>query len=163
MARKRDRLQTAGEWLAAARGQAHLTQKQLAALLGISGAHVSNYERGISAFPDDQTKRLADALGRDELDVRRGLGMYVPGDLDQYVDVPAAILRDPHLIPEARQHLLNQYQLLLRIHSSPEQEAEKQRQEAEIQARGKAILDEVARRRDATRKGGGRPPRPPSS
>ena len=61
---------------------------------------------------------MARVLGVDELDVRRRLGLYVPGDEAADIDVPTAILRDRLLLPEARQHLLNQYQLLLRVQAA---------------------------------------------
>lgn len=116
---RRDRLHAAGEWLTAARKEAGLSQAQLGERLGVSGANVSNYERGVISFPDERTRDLSKALGVDELDVRRGLGLYVPGDeASADIDVPTAILRDRLLLPEARQHLLNQYKLLLRVQAA---------------------------------------------
>lgn len=51
-----------------------------------------------------------------------------------------AIRADPKLLPEAREHLLNQYRLLLRIRSEAEQAAR-----AQVEAADRAVLDEVGR------------------
>lgn len=65
---------------------------------------------------------------------------------DSSANVTGAILTDTQLLPEARAHLLNQYQLLLRLQaSSPEEleEQERRRQHAQVQAEGRAMLEAV--------------------
>jgi transcriptional regulator with XRE-family HTH domain len=54
-------------------------QGRLARDLGVSQQSLSGYERGVSRVPDDVAARLAKLWGYSEVEVRRHLGLYVPG------------------------------------------------------------------------------------
>lgn len=77
-------------------------------------------KRGDASFPvvgsEETYLAMARAVGV-EADIAATLGRQVPPDADsrQARTTIDAIENDPHLLPEAKQHLLNQYQLLLRI------------------------------------------------
>lgn len=125
MTERRERLARAGEWLRDARKAKGLGQDDLGALIGTSGANVSNYERGHIEVPDDKAAKIAAALDLGELEVRRGLGLYVPSEEDTTGgDILDAIRRDTRLIPEARKHLEKQYKLLLRLSEPVDQDAQ---------------------------------------
>jgi hypothetical protein len=72
-------------------------------------------------------------------------------------DVLAAIEDDPALLPEAKAHLINQYELLLRIQAAASpallEEQEARRQQAKVEAEGRAILEDVSKGRVAPRRG----------
>src|SRR5215472_15303601 len=77
---RRERLATAGRWLVKQRSLVgrYATAAEFARALGTSAANVSNYETGKAEVSDDMAERIADVLGLPILDVRRGLGLWVP-------------------------------------------------------------------------------------
>lgn len=60
-----------------------MLQATLAMHLGVSPQSVSLYETGKNRVPDDVAAKIARLWGMREVDVRRSLGLYVPGDLDE--------------------------------------------------------------------------------
>ncbi len=68
---------------------------------------ISNYETGKNTVPEDRVEDLAQALKLDIIDVRRGLGLWVPeGYEPRVVSVEEAINADPTLTPGHRDVLL---------------------------------------------------------
>lgn len=115
----------------------------------------------VPARPRESTvKAMARAIG---LDVSEALGLagypvedphpvrtgsYAAGEPTdgQDVDVFAAIEADLRLLPEAKAHLLNQYELLLRLQDGPAEQVLLQRERrlaAEIEAEEHRRLDET--------------------
>lgn len=117
MTDRREGLAEAGRWLRECREQAGLTQQQLADSFGGKTQNVSAYELGVHRPSDDKAAAMATCLDIPLAEMRSRFGLYVPpGPIEETpVDVLGAIRRDPHLIPEARKHLLSQYQLLRRL------------------------------------------------
>lgn len=75
----REEINAAGQWLRAQREQRHIkSQAELARRLGWDKTMVNNYEtRGVTV-PDDRAEQLAEFFGMDIIEVRRGLGLWVP-------------------------------------------------------------------------------------
>jgi transcriptional regulator with XRE-family HTH domain len=119
MADRRDELAHAGRWLREQREAAGLTQAELADSFGGKMQNVSAYELGIHRPSDDKAAAMAEILGIAVNEMRRQFGLYVPdGAVDKLpreLTPEEAIRRDPHLIPEARRHLLKQLALLRRL------------------------------------------------
>lgn len=95
---------------------------------------------------------LADGLGLPVGQVLQAAlrAMGLPNS-DAPTGVEGAVKADPSLIPEARRHLIAQYQLLLRIAHEPPKTvdvdaAERARQEAAQAARGSEVVREIRRR-----------------
>lgn len=79
MTSKRQQQEAAGRWLRDAREQRGFrTAGALARRMGVSDSIVSRYETGISAVSDERAEQIAEALGMDIIEVRRGLGLWVP-------------------------------------------------------------------------------------
>jgi transcriptional regulator with XRE-family HTH domain len=119
---RRRRRASAGEWLRNEREQRGLTQKQLATMLRVSGASLSSYERGVSAPADGTCEDLGRIFVTSPSAVRRRFGLYVPEDtVDQVPPAPAtvleAILADPRLLPEAKEHLVRTYRFWATAHA----------------------------------------------
>lgn len=75
----RENREAAGRWLRDARRRAgYDTLGAFARALGLDQSQVSRYELGTSVVPDDRATRIAEVLGRDELEVRQRLGLWVP-------------------------------------------------------------------------------------
>lgn len=111
---------TPGAWLKAAREARGLKQYQVAEVLHVVPTTISSYEHGrIKKIDEDYIPALARILRKTVQETRRGLGMYVDeGAADEEltpVSVVEAILADPELLPEAKEHLTRQYGLLLRL------------------------------------------------
>jgi len=71
----------AGRWLREQRQRAGFaTAAEFGRAIGVSKEVVSNYEVGRSSVPDDRAEKIADVLGMDIIEVRRGLGLWVPDD-----------------------------------------------------------------------------------
>lgn len=97
---RRERLRAAGEWLRDARiRRGFPTAVEFARKLGIDKAVISNYERGVNAIDDQRAGQIAEALGMDLLEVRRGLRMWVP--LTGSAEHQAAVKTVEDLITEA--------------------------------------------------------------
>lgn len=78
---RRRNLEEAGRWLRTQRTKrGYDTAGKLARALGVDPSRISNYERGMSAVPDERAAQIADLFGMDEIEVRRGLGLWVPDD-----------------------------------------------------------------------------------
>jgi transcriptional regulator with XRE-family HTH domain len=81
MATKRDRLEAAGRWLRDARERrGYATAADFARALRVDQSLVSRYERGLSAVGDERAEQIAQVLRMDIVDVRGGLGLWVPRD-----------------------------------------------------------------------------------
>lgn len=106
---RQERLRAAGTWLRDQRQRRGWSGSELARRLGVNQVRVSAYERGRYEVPADLTGRVAEVLALPHIEVRRGLGHWVPADdergqLRGYSD-PAA-LPDEALMGE----LLRRYQ-----------------------------------------------------
>lgn len=89
---KRQRLEAAGEWLRRARKRGgYRTAVALADALGIDRSMVSRYESGISEVDDDRAQQIAEVLGLSLIEVRRGLGLWVPTEVPRPADDPAVV------------------------------------------------------------------------
>lgn len=94
MISKRERLEQAGQWLRQAReDRGFSTATAFAAALGVNQSMVSRYERGGSEVEDERAEQIADVLGMPLVEVRRGLGLWVPADEPATVAVPGALDR----------------------------------------------------------------------
>lgn len=79
MTSRRDQREAAGRWLRRARERrGYRTAADFARALRVDQSLVSRYERGISAVGDERAEQIADVLRMDLIDVRSGLGLWVP-------------------------------------------------------------------------------------
>jgi transcriptional regulator with XRE-family HTH domain len=79
MASRRDELEAAGRWLRGVRERrGYQTAADFARALQVDQSLVSRYERGISAIGDERAEQIAHVLRMDIVEVRRGLGLWVP-------------------------------------------------------------------------------------
>jgi DNA-binding XRE family transcriptional regulator len=121
-----------GRAIEAARGRQDLTQQQLADLVEVTVKTINTLENGRGTGMRAGTRaRLEAALGWPSGEVHRilkGQAMtavapqlsVVPETVEPAVEdneVLAAIHRDPYLLPEAKEHFLNQYRLLRKINT----------------------------------------------
>lgn len=136
-----------------------LTVDQICDRSGLSRGTVSNELNGTyqreGKISDGMVRKLAKGFGipyralqqaYDE-DWEVGRLTALP-TMRENIDVPGAILADTKLLPEARAHLINQYELLLRLQESPPavvEEQERRRQKADVDARSAAKLRAVPR------------------
>jgi transcriptional regulator with XRE-family HTH domain len=91
---KRERLERAGLWLKAAREERGFsTATAFALALGVNQSMVSRYERGSSEVEDERAEQIANVLGMPLVEVRRGLGLWVPADEPASIAVPGALDR----------------------------------------------------------------------
>lgn len=90
----------AGRWLVEKRSLVgrYDTAADFARALDITPARLSSYERGISLVDDDMAQRIADVLGMSIIEVRKGLGLWVPPE-NQSDD--AAIIRSLTSLPDS--------------------------------------------------------------
>jgi transcriptional regulator with XRE-family HTH domain len=94
MTSKRQQQEAAGKWLREARERRGFqTAGALARRMGVSDSLISRYETGVSAVSDDRAEQIAEALGMDLIEVRRGLGLWVPEErpLDEIMDSANAV------------------------------------------------------------------------
>lgn len=78
---KRERQEQAGAWLRQERQAAGFdSARSFATALGIDPSRVSRYETGADSVVDDVADKIADALKRDIVTVRRHLGLWVPDE-----------------------------------------------------------------------------------
>lgn len=101
-----------------ARTQLGWSQSELGDRLGVGQQTVHRWEKG--SEPDRQKlPEIIAVLGLDRDEVLRGLGfeeLFAERPPEETENATLdAIRRDTRLLPEARAHLLNQYQLLLRV------------------------------------------------
>lgn len=85
------------EVLARWRKEAGLSQKELAARLLITQAHISSVERGVAAASPDLLVQWADALGRTLLDFCQETGLVPPEAITWEQRVAAQLQRTPEL------------------------------------------------------------------
>jgi transcriptional regulator with XRE-family HTH domain len=107
---RRRQLVAAGEWLRAQREQRRLTVTEFAGLVGVHPSQVSKYEHGLVGIEDERAERIADALGLSLLEVRKRVGLWVPGP-DPYAgderEVEEIIRTDPTFTEDERRILLD--------------------------------------------------------
>ena len=83
MTSRRSGLEEAGRWLRRARERrGYRTAADFARVLQVDQSLVSRYERGISAVGDERAEQIAQILRMDIIDVRSGLGLWVPRESD---------------------------------------------------------------------------------
>ena len=76
---RREQLEAAGRWLRQERERrGFATVKAFAERLGVDPSMASNYERGIHAVTDERAEQIAGLFDMPVVDVRRGLGLWVP-------------------------------------------------------------------------------------
>lgn len=76
---RRDRQERAGAWLRQERLAAGFESgRSFADALDIDPSRISRYETGADAVPDEVAEKIAAVLHRDIIDVRAGLGLWVP-------------------------------------------------------------------------------------
>lgn len=75
------RQRQAGLWLRRARtSHGFESAGELARALEVDPSVVSRYERGLGGVPDDRAEQIAKVLRLPVIEVRRGLGLWVPDD-----------------------------------------------------------------------------------
>ena len=85
-----------------------MTTGALATAAGVHQTSISSYENGKNAVPEERVEALARALRMDVIDVRRGLEMWVPDNLEPRVGTPEEAIRaDLTLRPDQRELLLS--------------------------------------------------------
>lgn len=90
MASRRDRLEAAGGWLRRARERrGYRTAADFARALQVDQSLISRYERGISEVGDERAEQIAGLLHMDIIDVRSGLGLWVPRESAARPERPA--------------------------------------------------------------------------
>jgi transcriptional regulator with XRE-family HTH domain len=116
---RRDRLVRGGRWLRAQREARGLKSTEFAALIGVHPSQVTGYEYGRVGIEDARAERIAEALQLPILEVRRQLGLWVPGP-DPYEGDPRPveeiIRTDPFFTPGERQVLLDLVEQFRRSH-----------------------------------------------
>lgn len=114
---RQERQWRAGQWLRDVRKAAGVEPKELARQMDLTPAQVSNYELGKHKFTDERAEQIARTLNMDIVDVRRGLGLWVPESLTPRSMTPEEAIRaDPALRPDQRDMLLA---LLASVRSQP--------------------------------------------
>lgn len=79
---KRRRIAEAGAWLRQERRRRGFpTGQAFADALGIGQSLLSKYELGVNEVPDERIEQIAKVLEMDIVEVRRGLGSWVPDDV----------------------------------------------------------------------------------
>jgi len=69
----------AGEWLRAQRERrGFVSAAELGRAIGTTKEVIWSYEKGRASVPDERAEQIAEALEMDLIDVRRGLGLWVP-------------------------------------------------------------------------------------
>lgn len=87
---RRTRLIEAGAWLRAQRERRGISPADFAAAIGVNRGQISNYELGKNAVDDDRAEIIAEVLRMPVLEVRAGLGLWVPeDDEDEPEEMPA--------------------------------------------------------------------------
>lgn len=77
---RREQLERAGQWLREQRHRRGMSARELANALDIAPQSVNNWETGKNAVSDEGAAQIADVLDMPEIDVRRGLRLWVPDD-----------------------------------------------------------------------------------
>lgn len=114
------RLALSGAWLRVQREARGLTGRALAELVGVAAPQISNYETGRTAVDDERAEGIARALGLDIIDVRRGLGLWVPDGLEPREMTPEeAVMADDSLTEAGRTLVLDVLKSLRRAKGLP--------------------------------------------
>ncbi|SDL04576.1 Helix-turn-helix [Glycomyces sambucus] len=79
---RKEKLKTAGNWLRRERENRGLSGTAFAERLGIGQVRVSSYERGQYEIPEELSPKIAEVLDLPLLEVREGLGFWVPSDAE---------------------------------------------------------------------------------
>lgn len=74
--------------------------------MGVTASVISRYETGASRISDERAEQIAGALNMNIIDVRRGLGLWVPREADR-PRTTADEVRDSVLAPETKEALLS--------------------------------------------------------
>lgn len=102
------RKRAAGQWLRGQREQRGWTGQQLADLVGVTRMQISSYERGRDRVSDERAEDIARALSMNIIDVRRGLGLWLPDGLEARIGPPEEAIRaDETLTADQRELLLS--------------------------------------------------------
>lgn len=119
MSGDRDPRAQAAEWLQAAREKAGYSATEFAKAIGAHQTSISNYENGKSAVPESKIEAIADALHLTVIDVRRGLGRWVPNGLEPRLVTPEeAVMADDSLTDAGRTLVLDVLKSLRRSKGS---------------------------------------------
>lgn len=86
---RREQLLQAGRWLRETRERRGMSVREFAANLGVATQMVYDWQNGKNAVGDERAKQIADVLRMDLIDVRRGLGLWVPLKEDQTSEPPS--------------------------------------------------------------------------
>lgn len=97
-----------------------LSQNELMYRAGLAGTFMTNLRRGADVQIGSLVK-LAEAMGMSLAELLMNAGQA--GELPERPDIIELIRTDPKLLPEAKQHLMNQYGLLLRVSAVEEDRA----------------------------------------
>lgn len=114
---------------AAMKAKGYANAADLARQSGLNETQISRWMRGQGQPSLANLRRLVPALGRPMLELTVAAGHLDPDEaqmktrpeppsVTEPLSVVTAISEDRELIPEAREHLLNQYGLLLRLRSA---------------------------------------------
>lgn len=78
--RKREQLEAAGHWLRDQRERRGMSVRAFAAKLDVATQMVYDWQNGKVGVSDERASQVADVLDLPELEVRRGLGLWVPDE-----------------------------------------------------------------------------------
>lgn len=92
-----------------------MTTAELATAVDTHQQSISSYETGKYSFPEDKIDALARAFRMDVIEVRRGLGLWVPeGYEPRMVSPEEAIRHDPTMSDDQRQMAIEMLALIRR-------------------------------------------------
>lgn len=103
----------------------------LARRTGLNETQVSRWLRGMGQPSLANLRRMVATLGRPMLELAVAAGHLDPDEAEVVVTIPTgapvpsvveAVASDAELLPEAKEHLIKQYGLLLRVQQSPTHE-----------------------------------------
>jgi transcriptional regulator with XRE-family HTH domain len=84
---KQERLRQAGLWLKGQRDRLGISVRDMAHRLDVTTQVLYDWQNGRNAISDERAEQIAEVLGMNIIDVRRGLGLWVPPNEEQ--DEPA--------------------------------------------------------------------------
>lgn len=103
----RDHRERAGRWLVRARKSAgYDTTTDLARAIDVHQGTVSAYETGKTSIPEERVDDLARALHLPVIDVRRGLGLWVPDELTPRLVSPEEAIAADTTISDGNRRIL---------------------------------------------------------
>lgn len=102
-----ERRTRAGRWLREARKKAgYETTTDFAQAINVHQGTVSAYEIGRQSVDEERVEDIARALGLDVIDVRRGLGMWVPAGLEPRAMTPEEAVKADDSLTDAGRTLV---------------------------------------------------------